>query len=188
MPVKKEISLLPDQENNSSLVSKVLRYSTTVGRVVIIFTELIVISAFISRFWLDRKNSDLSEVIRQQTAILQSTQEFEKEYTQLQQKLAVIKKYYSQQPQYKSNLTSLVESTPPDIIYNNLTMSKNKDTHGIESSITVIAYQEDSIVNFLTNLIVNPDIKSISLDSIEKKSKDNKYSINIKVEFKTSKT
>jgi methyl coenzyme M reductase subunit C-like uncharacterized protein (methanogenesis marker protein 7) len=77
MPAKKEISLLPDEENLNTLSARVLRYLTTIGRVIIILTELAVISAFLSRFWLDRKNADLSETIRQQKAILESTQEFE---------------------------------------------------------------------------------------------------------------
>ncbi|MBU4397602.1 hypothetical protein KKC08_05560 [Patescibacteria group bacterium] len=80
---KREISLLPKDQDNNSSTAKLIRWITTVGRVVIIFTELIVIAAFVSRFWLDRKNSDLSESIRQQKAILESTALFEVDYSTL---------------------------------------------------------------------------------------------------------
>jgi len=53
MPAKKEISLLPDEENLDSFSARAFRWLTTVGRYVIVFTELIVICAFLSRFWLD---------------------------------------------------------------------------------------------------------------------------------------
>ena len=83
MPSKKEISLLPAEENLNTFSARFLKWVTSVGRVVIVFVELIVIGAFLSRFWLDRKNSDLSETLRQQKAILASTQEFEKDYLEL---------------------------------------------------------------------------------------------------------
>jgi hypothetical protein len=47
MPAKKEISLLPDEENADSLSARIVRWITTVGRYVIVFTELIVIGAFV---------------------------------------------------------------------------------------------------------------------------------------------
>ncbi|MBU1129800.1 hypothetical protein KKE45_00570, partial [Patescibacteria group bacterium] len=89
---KKEISFLPKHQDNHSFIAKLVRWVTTVGRSVIIFTELIVIAAFVSRFWLDRKNSDLSESIRQQKAILESTAPFEKDFLILQNRLKAIKK------------------------------------------------------------------------------------------------
>jgi len=76
MANKKELSLLPDSSNPNSFSARFIKWVTTIGRWVMTLTELIVISAFISRFWLDRKNSDLSDLIRQKQAILESTQEF----------------------------------------------------------------------------------------------------------------
>jgi len=87
MPPKKEISLLPSEENLNSPLAKITKWATSTGRVVIIFVELIVILAFLSRFSLDRRNADLSETLRQQKAILASTKDFENDYLSLQKRL-----------------------------------------------------------------------------------------------------
>lgn len=183
MPTKKEMSFLPEEENSNSVTARVINWATTAGRFVIVFTELIVICAFISRFWLDRTNSDLSEVVRQQTAILDSTADFEKEYFLLQKRLKLIGTFYQNQPEYQSKLNSLVESTPNDISYTDLTIGQNPTTNEINATIGLVAYQESSIVNFITNLMVNPKISSVDIKNIEKKPRDTKYSVNLALIF-----
>jgi hypothetical protein len=182
MPAKKEISLLPDEENIDSFSARALRWLTTVGRYVIVLTELIVICAFLSRFWLDRTNSDLSEVIRQQQAILASTGSFETEYTQLQQRLNTIKNFYQNQPEYQTKIQALTDSTPLDITYTNLTLTQDTSNH-TTADIQFSAYQESSIVNFITNLIVNPQISSVNIQTIEKKTKENIYHVDLSLIF-----
>ncbi len=183
MPAKKEPSLLPDSQNANTLIARVLRWITTVGRFVIVFTELIVISAFLSRFWLDRKNSDLSDVIRQQKAILESTQDFEKEFVLLQQRLQTIKELYASRYEYDHKVQTLVDSVPPDIIYNLLSLQPSSDGF-INADLNLISYKEESIVDFITNLIVNPDIQSVEVQRIEKKPKDSRYLVKILLTFK----
>jgi len=184
MPVKKEPSLLPDAANNNTLLARVLRWSTTIGRVVIIFTEVIVIGAFLSRFWLDRKNSDLSEVIRQQKAILQSTHDFEVEYSLLQQRLKTIKSTYASAPSYHQQAQSLVKSTPPDIIFDSLSFKYLDSEKLVTANLNLISYREQSIVDFITNLVINPDIKTVKVQKIEKKIKDSRYLVQVTVTFK----
>ena len=176
------MSLLPNEENIDSLSARALRWLTTVGRYVIVFTELIVICAFLSRFWLDRLNSDLSEVIRQQQAILDSTSSFTTEYSQLQQRLDTIKSFYQNQPEYQSKIQTLVESTPLDITYTKLTLTQDQ-TNSTTADISFSAYQEDSIVNFITNLIVNPQIASVNIQTIEKKTRENTYHVDLSLIF-----
>jgi Tfp pilus assembly protein PilN len=186
MTAKKEVSLLPESENPNSFGARSIKWLTNSGRVIIIVTELLVVAAFISRFWLDRKNSDLSEIIRQQQAILATTKDFEQQYSALQQKLTTIKNLYSNEPDYGQKLNSLIQSTPQDIIYNDLIVSRDKDTKKISASVILTAYNESSIVDFITNLTLNPDIEVVNLNQIEKKSRENKYSISISLVFKNT--
>jgi len=184
MPSKKEISLLPNEENSHSFSARFLRWITSVGRVVIIFTELIVIIAFLSRFWLDRKNSDLSEILRQQKAILTSTKDFEDDYLSLQGRLQYIKNFYLSQPDYVNNLNSLIQSLPSGIYFQNFNLSHDKKTSQVYAKVQLYSYQEDAIVNFITNLKLNPDIDGVEVQKIEKKTKDSKYYLNIALTFK----
>lgn len=186
-PAKKEISLLPDEANTNTVSARIVRWVTSVARVVIVFTEIIVIGAFLSRFWLDRKNSDLSDSIRQQKAIIESTKNFEADYNLLQKKLNIIRQLYTDQPEYNSKVATIVESTPPDITYDTLQLT-NDSAKNIIASLSLNAYQESSIINFITNLILNPRIKSVDVNTIEKKPKDVKYIVNLTVSFKPNAT
>lgn len=186
MPSKKEISLLPNEENSNSFSARFLKWVTTIGRIVIVFTEFIVILAFLSRFWLDRKNSDLSEILRQQKAILTSTKEFEDDYTSLQLRLQFIKNFYKSEPKYVENLNSLIQSLPSDIYFQSFSIDNNKITSKVSSKVELYSYQEDAIVNFISNLKLNPDIDSVEVQKIEKKTKDSKYYLSIALTFKKS--
>jgi len=188
MAIKKEISLLPEAENPNSFGAVFFKWLTTVGRWIIVVTELVVILAFISRFWLDRKNSDLSEIVRQQQSILDSTKYFESEYTSFQERLKTIKEAYANQPEYDQYLLSLIKSTPQDLVYNTISTQKNSDNE-IVTTASLISSNENSIVNFISNLMLNPDIKSVDIDKIEKKPKENNYTVLISLVFnlKTSK-
>ncbi|HWS48455.1 MAG TPA: hypothetical protein VN174_00210 [Candidatus Methanoperedens sp.] len=184
MPSTKEISLLPNEENNNSLVARLIRWVMTVGRVVIIFTEFIVIGAFLSRFWLDRKNSDLSEVLRQQKAIISSTKDFENDYNSLQQRLLYIKNFYKNQPKYVDILNSLISSLPNGIYFDSFSLVRDRKSSLISVMAQLYSYQEGPLVNFITNAKLNPDIAGVEVQKIEKKTRDSKFYISVAITFK----
>jgi hypothetical protein len=188
MPAKKEASLLPDEENLSTPSGRIIRWLTTIGRVVIVITELIVIGAFLSRFWLDRKNSDLSEVLRQQKAIVGSTNEFQQEFSILREKLKTIKAFYADKPLYAQKISSLSQSTPPEIVYDSLSISEDPANKKITASLSTSVLQEEVIISFINNLILNPDVEAVQVNNITKKPKDNKYSLEVLVIFKGQST
>lgn len=177
------MSFLPDEYDVNSFPARAARWLTTVGRFVIVFTELIVIGAFISRFWLDRTNSDLSESVRQQKAILESTVDFEKEYSLLQQRLKYISNFYKTQPEFKNKLTTLVNSTPPEIIYDRLDISQDPKTADMSAKVSLFSYSESAIIDFVTNLIANPKIATVNIQTIEKKPRDPRYSVSLLLVF-----
>lgn len=182
MTEKKEISLLPSEENSNTFIARFFKWITTVGRVVIVLTEFIVIGAFLSRFWLDRENSDLSETLRQQKAILASTKDFEDDYISLQERLKYIRKFYESEPKYIESLNTLVQSIPEGIYFQNLNFSNSNSI--ISARINAFSYQEDIIIDFIVNLKLNPDINSVNVENIEKKTKDSKYYLDISITFK----
>ena len=172
MPRRKELSLLPNEANQNTPLARLIQWSTTVGRYIIVFTELIVISAFLSRFWLDRKNSDLSEVVRQQKAILNSTADFEDEFSLLQSRLKFIDASFKNQSDYPSLIKSLVNTVPNDVFFQSFNLGQDEaNPSKLTSVVSLYTYQEDSIVSFITNLMLNPDIDSVDVRRIEKRPK-----------------
>jgi hypothetical protein len=133
---------------------------------------------------LDRRNSDLSETIRQQQAILESTQSFEKEFNSFQKRLEFIDDFYKNDPQYNQKLTTLINSTPKDLIYETLSIKKDEKTKDVSAIASLTAFNETSIITFINNLTLNPNINTIKINQIEKKQQQNNYSINISIVFK----
>ena len=181
-PTTREASLLPDSQNTNTTASRIIHWVTTVGRFVIVFTELIVISAFLSRFYLDRKNADLSEIVRQQKAILESTKDFESEYILLQQRLSTINDFFKKSQDLTTPLNTLTKSTPPEIVFTRLSLSDGEQSPKV--TLSVNSLNETAIVDFITNLSLNPQIESINVRKIEKKPKDFRYWIDLDIVFK----
>lgn len=182
MPAKKNINLLPDKDNQNSFSAKALIWLTTVGRGVIIVTELIVVAAFLSRFYLDRKNADLSEILRQQKAILDSTREFEKDFLQTQSTLKTIVDLKSKPVDYGSYLDVVRNSLYPEIIVTQMSIKIDKGLASLSLSASSIS--EYSLVNFISTLSDNPLVDTVAVQGISKKTKTVNYDVNLLVNFK----
>jgi len=180
---KKQVSLLPSQSNPQSPLNVAMDWLTNVGRVVIIFVELIVVSAFLSRFWLDRTNADLSEMLRQQNAILDSTKEFRLEFNTLKNRLKAIESL-NKHKNITGAINSLIKSTPPTIFYNNLNIDTTSDQ--LDTNLSIVAYDNLTMVDFITNLILNPDIDNVTVTKVEKEAKSSYYSLSLSINFKKS--
>src|SRR3972149_11726382 len=75
------INLIKSKVN---IFDEILKWALTVGRLLVILTELTAFSAFIYRFTLDRTLIDLHEKINQEQAIVASLKDREAIYRNLQ--------------------------------------------------------------------------------------------------------
>ncbi len=174
MPSKKKIiNLLPSENNSNSFSSKLINWVATTGRIIIIITEIVVVGAFLSRFYFDRQNSDLTDSLRQQKAILDSVKDFEKQFTTVQKRLQAIKEVKLQIPHFEDQLQILARSVPTNIVLEQVRMSKK--TGGVSADILASAYQDLAVIEFIQRLNQQKDITSIRVSRIEKKPKSSSY-------------
>lgn len=159
---KKEINLLPREEFEKKPLGRFLTWALSVGRYIVIFTELIVILAFLSRFKLDRDLSDLNQSIREKQAIIEASAEFEKEFTFFQTRLATIKKLKSKETSFTQIVSAIGSLTPLDVAISNLSFSENS------LRINATALSEKGLGSFLANLAASPNFKEVSLTNISK--------------------
>lgn len=85
------LNLLPKDKFSDSVLGKFLIWSLSIGRYLVILTELVVILTFISRFKLDRDLTDLNEKINTQKQIILSYADMESQFITVQAKTAFIK-------------------------------------------------------------------------------------------------
>ena len=78
------VNLLPSDRFEYSKWGRFLLWALSTGRLVVVLTELVVIAAFLSRFWFDRKLSDLRQVRIQRTVSVQAMDEVRTKWERLQ--------------------------------------------------------------------------------------------------------
>lgn len=159
MPKNKSINLLPQEEFDASVVGRVLKWAMGTFRIIVIITEMIVMGAFLSRFWLDAQNSDLNEAIKIRTAQVSAQKDFEKQFRGLQTKLNVIKAL-AQETKPSDRVNTLTSKIPSDIVLSSVSVSA--DTTEIKGS----AGSELSIAQLVSNLKADSASKSVDLGSI----------------------
>lgn len=150
-------------KKNRNFLDQLIKWSLTVGRLIIILTEVIALSAFLYRFSLDRKLIDLHEKIKQKQIILDLFKENEEKYRNIQKKLEKSKEV-TVEAEKKDKLYNDVLAFASELSLTNISITeKNLRIEANTNSLT-------SLVQFIKNLKNYNQIQTISLDKIENKS------------------
>ncbi len=145
MPKNKPINLLPQEEFNASTTGRVLKWATGTFRIIVIATEMVVMGAFISRFWLDAQNSNLNNTIKAKSAQISAQADLEKEFRLIQSKLNIIAQIKGEQKTTEF-LDKITTSVPANITLSRVTFSTGSIVVS-GSSLT-----DTDILQFIANL------------------------------------
>jgi len=155
----KLINLLPQDEFETSIFGRVLKWALSSFRVMVIITEIVVMSAFLSRFWLDARNSDLNEELEMGEVQVRAYEDVELEFRNIQKKLGIAKALYDE-PKSTKIFSDVASTLPPDIYLNSIIV--NQKSLLIKAS----SFSESSIAQFVINLEANKNFSDISLSQI----------------------
>ena len=155
----KLINLLPSEEFESSTTGRILKWSLTSFRLMVTAVEIVVIAAFLSRFFLDAKNNDLNDKIKILQADIQGNSDFVKEFKDTQTRLTVYNKL--QNDESTSSIISKIGSRLPlDVKLINIT--SNKDSITIKGTTA----NESSISQLIANLSAEDSFQKVTLSSV----------------------
>ena len=121
-----KVNLLPKDSFEFSFVGKFLRWALTAGRVMVVLTEFVVIMAFASRFWFDKKLNDLKEVIDQKEAVVLSYAETEAEMRKILVRQEPVKDYLEDNLKMTKRIDDLKYFLPEGITLTELKIEKEK--------------------------------------------------------------
>ncbi|HLD92330.1 MAG TPA: PilN domain-containing protein [Patescibacteria group bacterium] len=155
----KLINLLPQDEFETSILGRILKWALSSFRVMVIITELLVMSAFLSRFWLDARNSDLNEELDIGKAQVLAYEDVELEFRNIQKKLSIVKSLYNE-PKSTKIFERISSILPPDIFLNSIVV--NHESFLIKAT----SFSESSIAQFIANLEANDNYSDITLSQI----------------------
>lgn len=146
MPIRntKKINLIPQDEFGASSMGRILKWALSSFRVMVIITELVVMSAFLSRFWLDARNSDLNEEINVSKSQIIAYKDIESEFRLLQKKISMAKDIYSR-PKVSNIITNISKLIPNDVSLISISDTEN------QILVKASSFSEAAIAQFIIN-------------------------------------
>ena len=163
MPAKPiSVNLLGQQDLGHTPWGRIVAWATTYGRYIMITTEIVVLLAFISRFSLDRKLTDLTEEVTQKQAIIEANASFEKEIKSVQTNLARAKELIVAQPKPIALVTLMETLLPPDVYLTSFDITASKLTGNAVAGTT------NGFSQFLANLGSVKELQNVTLGDINK--------------------
>jgi len=164
-----DINLLPKDPFYDSVAGRVVLWSLSVGRYLLVFTLATVIISFASRFNLDRQRTDLNAKIYQQLSVIESYGPLESDFKAAQHKIQV----YADAADQK-NLTEVFSSlsavTPPEVVIEKLSVTPEN------VQVTGSAPSQDVFNTLITNLQLSKDFSNITVTKVEANSAASNYS------------
>lgn len=158
------INLLPKDPFFSTVFGKILRWALSAGRYVVIFTELVVIMSFLTRFTLDRQVTDLNSDIEKKRQIILSYGNLEDNFRTVQEKITQY-----QQTDQETNIVDTFEHlsavVPDGIILSELAIRP--------TSVTIAGHtlSQTAFNLLINNLQLSNEFKNINVSEVE--SNDN---------------
>lgn len=177
-PVPITVNLLPKDPFFVSPIGRFLQWSLSVGRYLVIFTEMVVILSFASRFYIDRRITDLNGAIHQKETIISSFGDLEAQVRNVQNKIQSYQQI-QQQVDITDSFEALSQITPQDVILESLNM---KPDSVVFAGRTLSQTSLNLLVN---NIQLSPHFSDVVINRIQTKSdKDPGFQFEIQAKVK----
>lgn len=156
------INLAPRDPFYESFLGKITTWALSIGRYLVIFTELVVIISFLSRFQLDRQVTDLNTDIVKQQRIIESYGDLEQNVRDVQKQIDTYAQLKNQ-GNMKEVFDALSLITPNDITYRELNIQ--------DQSILLQAHanSRQALDRFILNLQASTYFSEVVSENISNK-------------------
>lgn len=145
------------------LFDKFMDWALTIGRLIVIITEVVAVITFIYRFSLDDRIVNLHSVIKQKQNLISVLKNDENKYRNLQDRIALASTFSTKATNSNQTIANIVSLMSTQAKISNLILNKDR------LSLNVDVKSVSSLANFIDSLKSYPNIKSISIDNIENK-------------------
>lgn len=177
-----ELNFVPRDPFYETPLGKASVWALRIGRYVVIFTEIIVIMSFASRFKLDRDLTDINASVVQKTAVVKSYADTEKQVRLIQKKSEAVTQII-QQNDGLAAFNTFINKVPFDVKLSRVGYTPN------EIQITGTARSSLSFSLFLQTLQQEPLFKEVSIDQLatgDKRDPGLAFAIRLKLRDQTA--
>lgn len=154
------INLVPKDPFFQTPLGKTLRWALSVGRYLVIFTELVVIVSFATRFTLDRQVTDLNDAIGQRQRLIESYGTLESDFRVVQAKIDTYKQI-EQQGNIVEIFPKISEVIPDGVKFQELTIFPDK------LSFSGLALSQNTLNTLITNMQLSKSLFNVKVEKIE---------------------
>ncbi|MEI6532286.1 MAG: PilN domain-containing protein [Candidatus Roizmanbacteria bacterium] len=153
--MKYHINLFP--ENNTSLVDKIIYFSYSYLRYILVVTQMVVIYVFIFRFSIDQQIIDSKDTLSQKQEIVSVVGPLLKEVATVETKVKNIKEIITQQQYQRYMIDYVVSVFPSSLTLSSMNISKTAVTfEGFTNDV-------DMVKKFHSKLLKDKRFTSIQL-------------------------
>lgn len=175
-----DINLLPKDPFFATPAGQILKWALSIGRYIVIFTELVVILSFVTRFSLDRQVTNLNDAINQKKIVIQSYGDLEESVRQIQ---SVLEEYslLKQQVNITEVFPELTRILPRDTVLNELVLRPD------QISFSGKTIKQSSLNTIINNIQLSDRFFNVSIDKIESNTTDDGGGFNFVIRANTRK-
>lgn len=159
-----------------------INWALTIGRAVVILTELIALIAFLYRFSLDQQLIDLHSKIKQEQAIVAYLKDSEDTYRNLQERLTVASNTTKAANSKLKIFNDIINLTPAGITFSDFTLSSS--ALRINADVETVG----SLTELVESLKKYSGIETVSLDKIENRPSNGLIKVTITALLKNKNT
>lgn len=152
------INLLP--HDGDTLINQVIDWALSIGRLLVILTEIVALATFIYRFSLDMQIVDFHDKIKSESYIIDNFQSQENTFRDIQTRLATAKQYTVVGKTTGTVFSSILNAGKGHITFVDLTVSTQN------AKIVAAAQSPGGLSQFVNALKNNPQITSVSIDKV----------------------
>lgn len=157
---QKKINLLVKEGFEHTALGRGLNWVLSAGRIIVILTELVVIIAFLSRFWLDTTRNDLKN---QNSALKFQVEEnapFETEFRKTQKRLDLYQRITGQQAGAATIVQDISSQLPTDVSLESISFTEG------ELTIRGLALSESGLAGFIKALNESQSVEEARLSDV----------------------
>ncbi len=162
-------------KRQTTSLDDLIKWALSIGRLLVIIVEIVAFSSFLYRFYLDRKINDLNTEIKGKQAIVASLADREKEYRNIQGRIALASDLDLKADKNILILNDVVQSTPSDITFNTFSLEGNI------VSIEAIAGSSSTLSLFMNTLRDHPQVSTATIARIENTGQGNPINVFITI-------
>ena len=169
------INLLPKDSFEFSTFGKALKWATTAGRVLVVMTEFVVLLAFASRFYFDKKLDDLGEVLVQKQAQIVAYADVETQIRKVLIKQQPVEVFQKSNLGFAAKVDGLTQILPAGTVLDSMTLDKD----GL--ALSGRAQSEFGFAQFVSGIKKMPNVSMINMKdtSFDQTTGGVKFSIQI---------